>query len=253
MLKLYMKLIVLGSGTCVPSLKRSAPGYLLEVSNRQFLVDCGNSILLQLERSGKGYKDIDAILITHTHPDHFSDLMAILHALMVTPGFSRERSLSLIGPPGFKRLYECCFAVILPKPKTFHIEVMEAEQKMDLGYLHVLTTKTVHSENSIAYRFEGEGKSVVFTGDCDYDESLIALSTNADILVIDCSYPNALKVSGHLSAKECGIVARKANVRKVLLSHIYPTHVPEDERVKECSAEYKGEVLLAEDLMEISI
>ena len=248
-----MKLIVLGSGTCVPSLRRSAPGYFLEVSNRQVLVDCGNSILLQLERSGKGYKDIDAILITHTHPDHFSDLMAILHALMVTPGFTREESLSLFGPLGFKRVYERCIALVLPKPKTFHIEVKEAEQKMDLGYLHVLTAKTLHSENSIAYRFEGEGKSVVITGDCDYDERLIALSMNADLLVIDCSYPDALKVSGHLSSKECGIVARKAKVRKVLLSHIYPTHIPEDERVKECRAEYDGEVLLAEDLMEIPV
>jgi ribonuclease BN (tRNA processing enzyme) len=248
-----MKLTILGSGTCVPSLRRSAPGYLLEVSDRQIIVECGNGTLRQLERAGKGYKEIDAILITHTHPDHFSDLLAILHALMGTPGFTREKGLSIIGPPGFKRTYECCITSILRKPKTFTVDVKEAEGKIDLGYLHVLTTKTIHSENSIAYRFEGEGKSVVFTGDCDYDERLVALSMNAGLLVIDCSFPNALKVSGHLSAKECGVVARKAKVGRVLLSHIYPTHIPEDERLRECRAEYEGEVLLAEDLMEVPV
>jgi ribonuclease BN (tRNA processing enzyme) len=248
-----IKLTVLGSGTCVPSVRRSAPGYLLEVSGRQILVECGNGTLRQLESSGKGYKEIDAILITHTHPDHFSDLTAILHALMATPGFTRERGLSIIGPRGFERIYECCITSILRKPGTFTVEVREAEGKMDLGYIHVLTAKTIHSGNSIAYRFECEGRSIVITGDCDYDEGVVSLSMNADLLVIDCSFPSALKVSGHLSAKECGMVARKAKVGKVLLSHIYPTHIPDDERLRECMAEYEGEVLLAEDLMEIQV
>ena len=70
-----MKLIVLGSGTCVPSLKRSAPAYYLEAEGKQILIDCGGGTLLQLEKIGKSYKDIDAVFITHTHPDHIADLM----------------------------------------------------------------------------------------------------------------------------------------------------------------------------------
>ena len=69
-----MKLIVLGSGTCVPSLKRNAPGYYIEAEDYRILVDCGSGTLLQLERAGRNYKDLDAVFITHRHPDHFADL-----------------------------------------------------------------------------------------------------------------------------------------------------------------------------------
>ncbi|HHN65197.1 MAG TPA: ribonuclease Z, partial [Nitrospirae bacterium] len=80
-----MQLLILGSGTCVPSLQRNAPGYLLELEGMRVLVDCGSGILLQLERAGRSYRDIDAVFITHSHPDHISDLMPLIHALIATP------------------------------------------------------------------------------------------------------------------------------------------------------------------------
>ena len=69
----------------------------------------------------------------------------------------------------------------------------------------------------------------------------------------DCSFPDAVKAKGHLSAKECGIVAKKAGVKKLLLSLIYPADTPDAERISESGKEFDGEVLLAEDLMEIDI
>src|SRR4030066_2105550 len=101
-----MKLIILGSGTCVPSLKRSAPGYYLQAEDWQALVDCGSGTLLQLERAGKSYKDIDAVFITHGHPDHFADLMPLIHALLATPKFRREKDLYIVAPGGFIAYYE---------------------------------------------------------------------------------------------------------------------------------------------------
>ena len=93
----------------------------------------------------------------------------------------------------------------------------------------------------------------MFTGDTDYDQRIIEISISADLLVADCSFPDADKVKGHLSAKECGIVAKKAGVKKLLLSHIYPADMPDAERVNESREAFDGEVLLAEDLMEIDI
>ncbi len=248
-----MKFIVLGSGTCVPSLKRNAPGYYLEADGFQLLIDCGSGTLLQLEKAGKSYKDIDAIFITHTHPDHVSDLMPFQHALLATPGFVRGKDLSIVGPRGVKKFYERCIASIMRKPRTFDIEVIEIMEKLDIGPLYVFSAKTVHSEDSIAYRFEYEGKSIVITGDCDFDKGIIELSRGADLLVIDCSYPDLLKAPGHLTSKECGAVAKSANVRRLILSHIYPSPYPDTERLKECRAVFDGDVLLAEDLMEITI
>ena len=248
-----MKLTILGSGTCVPSLKRNAPGYYLESGNCRILVDCGSGSLLQLEKAGKSYRDIDAVFITHGHPDHFSDLMPLIHALLATPGFKRGKDLSIVAPKGFRDYYENAIAPIFGEPHDFYIHLIEIRDKLDFEPFHIFTAATVHSEDSIAYRFEEGGKSVVFTGDADYDQGIIDLSENADLLIADCSFPDSMKSRGHLSSRECGLVAKKAGVKKLLLSHLYPANTPDADRIKESGEFFNGAIVLAEDLMEIDI
>ncbi|RJQ49209.1 MAG: MBL fold metallo-hydrolase [Nitrospiraceae bacterium] len=250
-----MKLIILGSGTCVPSLKRNSPGYYLEAEDYRLLVDCGSGTLLQLERAGKSYKNIDAVFITHKHPDHFSDLMPLIQALLATPQFKREKELLITAPEGFAEYYEKAIASILGTPQDFLIKlaVIDETDTMEFGPLHIAAGKTVHSHDSISYRFEYGGKSVVFTGDADYDQKIIDLAANADLLIADCSFPDSQKAKGHLSSKECGLIARKAGVKKLVLSHIYPSSIPDTERVHEAMEVFNGKIVLAEDLMVIEI
>jgi len=248
-----MKLIVLGSGTCVPSLKRNAPGYYLEVSNQEILIDCGSGTLLQLERAGKSYRSIDAVFITHTHPDHISDLVPLIQALLFTPGFRRKKELLLAGPKGFRNIYERCISSLMKMPEAFHIKIVEMEDRLVLGPLSVFSARTIHAKESLAYRFEKQGKSVVITGDCDYDKNLIRFSEDADILVIDCSFPDALKVKGHLTPGECGLIANEARVKMLILSHIYPSEQTDEERLRSCKRFFEGDAKIAEDLMEIEL
>ncbi len=248
-----MKLIVLGSGTCVPSLKRNAPGYFLEAENRQILVDCGSGTLLQLKKAGRNYKNIDAVFITHKHPDHFADLMPLIHALLATPKFKREKGLFIIAPEGFKEYYNMAIAPIFGKPLNFSIQPVEIQDKLDFEPFHIFAAKTIHSRDSIAFRFEQGGKSIVFTGDAEDDYGLIEVSKDDDILIADCSFPDSMKTQGHLCSKECGLVAQKAGVKKLLLSHLYPVDTPDIDRVKESRETFNGDIVLAEDLMEIDI
>ncbi len=248
-----MKLIVLGSGTCVPSLRRNAPGYYLEAKGVQVLVDCGSGTLLQLERAGRSYKDIDAVFITHTHPDHFADLMPLIQALLATPNYKREKDFSIVGPPDFLLYYQKAIASVLGSPEDFSIKLIDVGDMPDFGPFHVLTAKTDHSADSIAYKFEHEDTSIVFTGDADYDQGIIALAQNADILITDCSFPNSMKVRGHLTAGECGSIAKSAGVKKLLLSHLYPSSTPETDRIGESKEVFEGEVILAKDLMEFDL
>lgn len=217
------------------------------------LVDCGSGTLLQLERARKSYRDIDAVFITHMHPDHFADLMPLIHALFYTPRFRRRKDLYIAAPAGFISYYEKAVASILGEPQDFSIHMTEINDKLHLGPFSVTSAKTVHSPDSIAYRFEHNGRAAVFTGDADYDQELISLSIKADLLIADCSFPGAEKAKGHLTSRECGLVAQKAGVRKLLLSHIYPSDIPDAGRVSEAQGVYTGEVLLADDLMEIEI
>ncbi len=246
-----MKLTVLGSGTCVPSLIRNAPGYLLEEAGKHVLVDCGSGTLLQLEKIGKSFRDIDAVFITHLHPDHFSDLMPLVHALVSAPGYKREKELLVAGPEGFMNYYEDAFVPILRK-RDF-IKLIEVDSEAGYGPFHVDSTKTAHSANSLAYRFEAADRSVVFTGDTDHDQGLIEFSKNADLLVADASFPYLNKMKGHLSAKECGLIAEEANVKHLLLSHIYQIDEPDDARLKECREVFGGKSEIAEDLMCIKL
>jgi ribonuclease BN (tRNA processing enzyme) len=248
-----MKLIILGSGTCIPSLKRNAPGYYLEAEECRILIDCGSGTLLQLEKAGRSYKDIDAVFITHRHPDHFADLMPLVHALLATPKFRREKALSIVAPKGFDKYYSQAVESVLGKPRDFPVQLIGIEDKFAVGPFHVFTVKTIHSTDSVAYRLEHKNKSVVFTGDADYDQGIISLSANADILVADCSFPDSQKAKGHLTAKECGLIAKKAGVKKLLLSHLYPSDVSDAGRVREAQEFFDRDVVLAEDLMEIEI
>jgi ribonuclease BN (tRNA processing enzyme) len=248
-----MRLTVLGSGTCVPSVERNAPGYHLEIGGTQVLVDCGSGTVRQLEQAGRSCRDISFVFISHTHPDHVADLLPLLHALVSSPGYVREMDLVIVGPSGMGYYYDHFVSPLIREPDSFKIEVREMERAVDFGDFHVASFKTVHSYNSIAYRFARGEKSIVVTGDCDFHEDIVSLSRGADLLVIDCSYPDALKVPGHLTPAECGMVANKAGVKKVILSHIYPTKYPDGVRLEEFRAVCDGEVEMAYDLMEVAV
>jgi ribonuclease BN (tRNA processing enzyme) len=249
-----LNLTVLGSGTGVPSLERSSPAYLLRANGGEILIDCGSGTLRQLLRTGTSHRSIDAVFITHTHPDHIGDLIPLIHALKCTPGFKRERPLRLFGPPGFEAYFEHRVATVAIRPKHFAIEVVEVVSELTYADFRILTTPVSHSEQvaSVAYRFDANGHSIVFSGDCDIDARLVRLAQQADVLIIDASFPDTLKVPGHLSASECGRIAAEANVKQMILSHLYPVEISRDTRLEEARAQCsKTDVCLAEDLMTV--
>lgn len=248
-----LKLTILGSGTCVPSLKRNAPGYLLEAGKFRALVDCGCGTLTQLEKAGAGYKELDAVFITHRHPDHSAGIFPLIQALIATPGFTRTKDLFIIAPEGFREYYNMTVRSLMGGVSPGFVRIVEIFSGLETGPFKVSAAKTVHSDDSIAYRFEHNGRAIVFTGDADYDRGLIDISKGADLLIADCSFPDIMKVKGHLCSGECGLVAEKAGAKKLVLSHIYPADIPDRDRITESRAAFGGEIILAEDLMVLEI
>lgn len=241
---------ILGSGTGIPSLKRNAPGYLLEVDGMRWLVDCGNGTLLQLERLEKSFSDLDGAFITHTHADHIGDLIPLVHAFRLS-GLQREKPFKLFGPPGFVDFFQQIVAPVSSPPKHFPFHVGEMLPSMHWGAVKISSQSTIHSDNmaSIAYRFEEGGKSVVFSGDCDYDQRMMDFANGADVLILDCSTLDENKLKGHLSAGLAGLVAAKSGVGRLIPTHFYPIAVADSHRAKECSIHFSGPVDLAEDFM----
>ena len=245
-----MKLTILGSGTCVPSLKRSSPANFLKILNKNVIIDFGPGTMHQMLKAKIDYKEIDFVFLTHFHPDHVSELRSFIQALDWTPNFNRKKDLILIGPVGFKNFYERTINS-KPRPNTYKLKIKEIKKNLALEDLKVECVKTVHSDESVAYKFMEKTKSIIITGDCDYDDNLIKFSKNSNLLLIECSFSNDQKVEGHLVSKECGEIAKQAGVKKLVLTHLYPTS-PEIVRLNETKKIFRN-TILAKDLLTIDI
>ena len=219
-----MFLQIIGSGTCVPSLKRGSPATYIKIGQTQILVDIGPGTLRQLERAGISYQEINIVCITHYHADHISDLVPFIQALKWNPNFLRTKELLLIGPPGFNTFYQTLCVPISgnPLPDTFTIAIKEIQNSLVFANFSIQSYKTNHTPDSIAYKFLESGNSLVISGDTDFDNGLIGFSQNSDLLVLECSFDNLHKKKGHLIPKECAEIAQKAQVKKLLLNHLYP-------------------------------
>jgi len=248
-----MKLTIIGSGTCVPTIKRGSPANYLEIGKIKALVDCGSGTLRQLIKAKLDYKNIDIAFFTHFHSDHILDLNAFIQALNSTPGFDRKKDLILVGPVGFKKFYESYLKPVsgTPRPNTYKIKIKEIKKKLAFENFSLECQKTIHSDTSIAYKFTENGNTLVISGDCDYDEKLATFSKNVDVLMLECSFPDNMKSKGHLISKECGLIAQKAKAKKLILTHLYPTS-PEKIRLNQARKIFKN-TILAEDFMRIEI
>ena len=247
-----MLLKILGSGTCVISLKRSSPANYLKIGGKQLLVDCGPGTLMQLEKAGLHYKDIDIVFITHYHIDHISDLDALIWVYK-WGGLKRKKDLIIVGPVGFANFYNTYIKPLVweTPAESFDVIIKEIENKIDFTTFAVECCKTEHTDESVAYKFIENENSLVISGDTDFSEDLIKLAQGCNVLMLECSFENSMKVNGHLTPKECGFIAKRAGVEKLILTHLYPAS-PEIIRLNEAKEIFVN-TILAEDLMEIEI
>lgn len=253
-----MKLTILGSGTGVPSKERSAPAYLLEVAGKLILLDSGEGAKKRLAEADKNFMDIDYIFYTHTHVDHVCELPAILW------GFNwhekpRTKNLTILGPKGFKKFYKKMLVAYWPnfeEKVSFKVEIIELKnKKIEIDGI-MIKTKSLDEQTSalikksIGYRIEYGDKSFVYTGDVGYNENVVKLSKKADLLLIESAKPSP--VNDHLTPSQAGELATKAKVKKIVLTHFYPA-VERINILSEAQKTFKGEIILAKDLMEIEI
>jgi ribonuclease BN (tRNA processing enzyme) len=250
-----MELIILGSGTGVPSLKRGSPGFLVKAENQSILLDGGSGTLVRMLQAGVTYKDVDAILYTHIHPDHVADLVPLIFASKY-PEEPREKDLIIVGGQGFRAYFEGLRSVYGSRiePDTFHIHIREgAAGEVAIGSLLVTALPLDHAPESVGYRVAApQGRTLVYSGDTDYCRNIVELARGADLLLLECSFPEGMKVKGHLTPALAGRIANEAGCKRLCLTHFYPPCDCSDIR-GDCQKVFPGEVLLAEDMMRIAI
>jgi len=190
-----MNLTVLGSGTAAPRLDRNMSGYLLEVDGKKMLFDSGPGTVRQLLKVKADLLDIDQVFYTHFHNDHINDLSAIIWSNNY--GCARKNTLNLYGPKGFKKYFKVLMKKIMKPTKLYYginIEEMwnNSITKISLNNkknLKIKSIKSKHTDSSISYRIEYENKSIVYSGDTDFSDNIIGISKDADLLLLECSFP----------------------------------------------------------------
>ncbi len=250
-----MKLTVLGSGTGFPSATRGGPGYLVQTGGGALLMDLGSGTLAKLHGLGLSLSHVGPILITHLHPDHVAELVSLLFALKNIL-FDRRKPLRIIGGPGLAALLNKLEAAHGEwiRPTDFSVEIEDVSgETCRVDDLSIAAVPVVHTAGSVGFRLvDASGAVLAYSGDTDFCPALIDLVRDADLAVLECSFPNEKKCAGHLTPREAAQAAARGGVRRLVLSHFYPECDGID-LIAQCRPFFKGEIILAHDLLELTI
>ncbi len=248
-----MRIRILGSGSLDPRPDRGTAGTVLSSEGSNILVDSGSGTLYRLLKAGLTYNDLDLLCYTHCHIDHFSDFPVFLFTSKygIPP---RATDLTVLGGQGFQRIYEKIKDIFgkTVESDLFDVEIVEMPDLEKAGF-RIRSCKIDHSPESVAFRFTVTGgSSVVISGDTDYSADLVRLAEKCDVLITECSYPDGMKVEGHLTPSYAGRMAREAGAKRLVLTHLYPPTETAD-LVAQAGKEFDGTVTIAEDGMEITV
>jgi ribonuclease BN (tRNA processing enzyme) len=201
------------------------------------------------------YMDISAVHYTHTHVDHVNDLAQLLFAAKYDENPRRE-PLLITGPPGFKDFHKRLVALYGDQVVSDKYEITIEELSRDERSFDDYTLKsrpTAHMISSIGYRIDdNEGASVACTGDTGYCDEVLELAKGVDVLIIEAALPPGYDIEGHLEPRAAGQIATEAGVDTLVVTHLYPICDRYDTEA-EVRKSYKGRLLIAEDMLRISV
>ena len=194
-----MRLTFLGTGSAMPTGERFQTGLLLESGDDTLLVDCGSGVLHGLARTSGGYEAVDAVLLTHHHLDHVSDLFPLFKARWL----AGATELTVAGPTSTEELLDGLFDAHEYIQDRLDLTVREVDEgAFSLSGFDIAATEVRHSMRCLAYRFAAEDDhggdtagvtgdgSIVFSGDTESFPELVEFADGAAILVHDCSFPD---------------------------------------------------------------
>lgn len=219
---------MLGTASPYPRPGDPCSSFLLSTNSTRLWVDAGSGSLAALT-SVCSLIDLDAVWISHTHADHFSDLSVTFYALLF--GDVSRAPLPVYGPAGWAgRLRE--FLTHRKRPPledAFVIHEVSDEDLVEIGPLSLSAHEMTHDAPCHGFRAYGDGVVVAYTGDTGVGPGLDRVAADADLLVCEAGHGAHAKPSTpfHLTAKQAGAAAAASDVRHLLLTHLAGADVEE--------------------------
>jgi ribonuclease Z len=276
---------LLGTGGPRPELDRGCTSLLIRHGDDMILIDAGRGVVRQLLRAGVEISRLDVVLITHHHLDHIGEL----HDLIISSWLmGRRHKLRIFGPPDTRRIVDAMLSQIYDKDIEFRVsgepangpfqgadvtEVMQGVVCETRGWKITCDvvehgTKLDFTEafrarwTCLGYRFESADGVIAFSGDTVDCAGLDRLAANADVLVQCCYLAKSEIVGEHLTrvakytlacADTVGLIAKRAGVRKLVLTHFrQKSRDLLEETRRDVALDFDGEIFIGQDLLTVS-
>ena len=215
----------LGCGDAFGSGGRFQTCFMIRAGQTRFLVDCGASSLIAMRRLGVQPNDIDMILVSHLHGDHFGGIpFFILDAQLIS---KRSRPLRIAGPPGLaKRIREAMEALFpgssqVRRAFAIDFEALAPGESHSLWAVTVTPYEVSHPSGAPAFalRIECGGRTVAYTGDTEWCEALIPAAREADLLIAEAYFYDK-KVKFHLDLETLRAHLDELRPKRLILTHM---------------------------------
>ena len=256
-----MRFTVLGKSPSWQDAAGACSGYLIQEQDFTLLLDCGNGVFSKL-REVCDYVDVDAVLITHMHADHFLDLIPYSYALSYAP---RQQPVAVGGWPGtdsparpelyvpaggpavLRRVVGCWGNDDLVD-KAFTVHEYTGLDELQVGPFGVRFCEVPHFTETYAVELASNGSRLTFSADCSPNQQLIHFARDTDVLLIEATLPRPERTGkrGHLTPREAGEHGRAAGARRVVLTH-YSDELDAEWARTEAAESFGAQVELAHD------
>jgi ribonuclease BN (tRNA processing enzyme) len=232
-----MRLTVLGKSPAWQDAGGACSGYLLEEEGTAIVIDCGNGVFGKL-RERIDYVDVDAVVLSHLHADHFLDLVPFAYALTYAPrqqpvpvdrwpGTDCPACPVLHAPPGaretFRRVVGAWGNDDLIE-NAFELREYDPSEVVEIGPVRIDFQPVPHFTETFAMRISSQNGSgrIVYGADCSPTDALTVFGSDADLILVEATLPRPERtgVRGHLTAAEAGEHARAAGAKRLVITHI---------------------------------
>jgi len=237
-----VQLQFLGCGDAFSSGGRFSTCFRVSAPSCRFLIDCGASSLLALHRHGLTSDDVDSILITHFHGDHYGGLPFLL--LDAARQRRRQRPLTVVTPPGGEARTRALMEQLYPGMGTA-LEALDlrfieyrAHQSTEVDGLVVTALPVTHSEAACSHglRIGVDGRVIAFSGDTAWCEALPPLADGADLFICECTFLET-GAPNHLDYRTLQRHLGELRARRIILTHLGEEMLANPDRVALTCAE----------------